>query len=40
MENRKVKTGSIWGLIPVGERDNIKKGCGRVNVVEILCAHV
>jgi hypothetical protein len=27
-------------MIPVGAGKDIRKGCGRVNVVEILCTHV
>jgi hypothetical protein len=30
----------VWELVPVGGGENIRKGCRRVNVVEILCAHV
>jgi hypothetical protein len=33
------KTGPVWGLVPVG-REDIRKGCRRVNMVEILCTHV
>jgi hypothetical protein len=32
------KTGPVWGL--VGGREDIRKGCRKVNVVEILCTHV
>jgi hypothetical protein len=33
------KTGPVWRLEPVWGAD-IRKGCGRVNVVEILCIHL
>jgi hypothetical protein len=31
------KTGPVWGLAPVGGGRILKKGYGRMNVVEILC---
>jgi hypothetical protein len=34
------KTGPVWGLITVRERKDIRKGCGKVNMVEILHTHV
>jgi hypothetical protein len=33
------KTGYVWGLVPLGGED-IRKGCRRVNIVEIVCTHV
>jgi hypothetical protein len=37
MENRKIKTG-LGGTSGRGE--DIRKGCKRVNMLEILCIHV
>jgi hypothetical protein len=34
------KTGPVCGLVLVGGGEDIRKGCRRVNVVEILCTHV
>jgi hypothetical protein len=34
------KTSPVWGLVPVGEGEDIKKGCRRANMVEILYTHV
>jgi hypothetical protein len=28
------KSGPVWALVPVGEGRNIRKGCGKVNMVE------
>jgi ribosome-associated protein YbcJ (S4-like RNA binding protein) len=39
MENKKAKQFLFEGLVSVGEED-IRKGCRRVNVVEIVCTHV
>jgi hypothetical protein len=33
------KTGPVWALVPMGRREDISKGCRRVNVVEILCTY-
>jgi hypothetical protein len=34
------KTGPVWGwLVPVGE-GRVRKGYGRVNLVQIQCTHV
>jgi hypothetical protein len=32
------ETGPVWGLVPV-VREDIRKGCGRANVVETLYIH-
>jgi hypothetical protein len=33
------RTGTAWGgLVPVGGEE-VGKGCGRVNIVQILCTH-
>jgi hypothetical protein len=34
------KTGSVWGVSISGRGDDIRKGCRRVNILEILCSHV
>jgi hypothetical protein len=34
------KTDPVWGLVPVGWREDIRKVCWRLNVVDILCTHV
>jgi hypothetical protein len=39
-ESRKVKQALSGGLVAVGSREDIRKGCRRVNVVKILCTHV
>jgi hypothetical protein len=33
------KLGPVWGLAPVGG-EGYKKGCRKMNMVEILCTHV
>jgi hypothetical protein len=41
IENRKVKTDSVWGLAPVQRGgEDIRKEDRRMNVVEILCTPV
>jgi hypothetical protein len=34
------KTGSGWGIGTSGSGEGIKKGCKRVNMMEMLCTHV
>jgi hypothetical protein len=34
------KSGPVWELIPMGAGKDIRKGCRRVNMVEIICTHV
>jgi hypothetical protein len=29
-----------WGGLYQGEGEDVRKGCGRVNMVEVLCTHV
>jgi hypothetical protein len=35
-EEQEDKTGPFWGLAPVEVGEDIRKGCRRVNMVEIL----
>jgi hypothetical protein len=39
-EGQEDKTGPVWGLVPVAGEKDIRKGCRRVNMVEILYTHV
>jgi hypothetical protein len=39
MENRRAEQGS-GGLVSVGGEKDVKRWCGTVNMVQILCAHV
>jgi hypothetical protein len=34
------KTGPIWGAGTSGKGEDIRKGCRRMNMVEILCIYV
>jgi hypothetical protein len=34
------KIGPVWGLVPCGKAKDIRNGCRRVIVVEILGTHV
>jgi hypothetical protein len=40
MENRKEKQVFYVGLAPVGRGEDIRKGCMRVNMVDMLCTHI
>jgi hypothetical protein len=33
------RTGPAWGVGTSGRREEVGKGCGRVNMVQILCTH-
>jgi hypothetical protein len=39
-EEQKGKTDPVWGLVTMGGRENIRKRCRRVNIVEILCTYL
>jgi hypothetical protein len=39
-ENKKAKQVLSGGLVPVGGWEDLRKGCRRVSMVEILCTHV
>jgi hypothetical protein len=34
------RTGPVWGVGTSGRREDVGRGCRRVNMVEILCTHV
>jgi hypothetical protein len=37
---REGRTGPVWGIGTSGRREEVRKGCGRMNMVQILCTHV
>jgi hypothetical protein len=39
-KDQESKTGPVWGVDTSRKRESIRKGCGRVNVVEIVCTSV
>jgi hypothetical protein len=40
LENKISGTGPAWGFGTSGRREEMVKGHGRVNIVQILCTHV
>jgi hypothetical protein len=34
------RTGPLWGVGTSGRREDVGKGCRRVNMMQILCTHV
>jgi hypothetical protein len=40
METRKRKTSPVWEVGTSGREENIRKGCKRVNMIEMLYTYV
>jgi hypothetical protein len=40
LENRRVEYVLLGGVVSVGGGKEVVKGCGRVNIMQILCTHV
>jgi hypothetical protein len=40
IREQKVRTGPVWSVGNSGRGEDVGKGCGKVNMVQILCTHV